>query len=104
MREGMLCGMWEGPLGHLSGTWSSTSLLSSGPVQFCMLVVGVRGSRLRGWVGGGNRAESSRSIATQRTREGRSHRTKKPAKSDAHPCYFGNVSKTRPQTHRPVAQ
>ena len=52
MREGMLCGMWEGPLGHLSGTWSSTSLLSSGPVQFCMLVVGVRGCRLS-WVGGG---------------------------------------------------
>ena len=54
MREGMLCGMWEGPLGHLSGTWSSTSLLSSGPVQFCMLVVGVRGCRLS-WVGGGGK-------------------------------------------------
>ena len=34
-----------------------------------------------------------------------SQRTKKLlAESDVHPCYFGSVSKTRPQTHRPFAQ
>ena len=104
MREGMLCGMWEGPLGisvapGLPPACSPAVRSSSACSSSASVGVGCRG-----WVGGKTGTECAWSIVTQRTREGRSQRTKKLAKSDAHPCYVGNVSKTRPQTHRPVAQ